>query len=54
LWGRRSRYDDPASPYYLPHDKRRFEVNVMETTVQWPALPERSISNESSSHLTEL
>lgn len=45
LWGRRSRFDDPTSPDYLAPDKRCFDVELSETTVQWPALPEKNSSN---------
>lgn len=43
LWGRRSRYDDPASPHYLPPADREFDVKLLEASWQWPALPDRSL-----------
>jgi len=43
LWGRRSRFDDPASPDYLPPDRRRYDVRLLEANFQWPALPDRSM-----------
>jgi hypothetical protein len=43
LWGRTSRYDDPASPHYLPPDKRQFDVKLLEARFQWPAMPDRSL-----------
>jgi hypothetical protein len=43
LWGRRSRYDDPASPYYFSPADRQFDVKLREAAWQWPALPDRSL-----------
>jgi hypothetical protein len=43
LWGRRSRYDDPNSPHYLPPSERQFDVELREASWQWPALPDRSL-----------
>jgi hypothetical protein len=51
LWGRRSRYDDPASPHYLPPAERRHDVNLLEARFQWPALPDRSLANELSARV---
>ncbi len=46
LWGRRSKYDDPASPAYFPPAERRLDVKLLEARWQWPALPDRSLWNE--------
>jgi hypothetical protein len=43
LWGRRSRYDDPASPHYFSPADRQFDVKLREASWQWPALPDRSL-----------
>ncbi len=43
LWGRRARFDDPASRDYLPPDQREFDVKLLEARFQWPALPDRSL-----------
>jgi hypothetical protein len=39
LWGRRRRYDDPASPDYLPADERSITDRPQAGLVPWPALP---------------
>ena len=39
VWGRRSRYDDPQSAYYLPPAKRLVGESSQRGSVQWPALP---------------
>ncbi len=57
LWGRSSRYDDPASPHYLPADLRQLDVRLLEAEFQWPALPDRSLHenvSETSSDATTL
>jgi len=59
LWGRKTRYDDPASPYYLPPHDRKFDVKLLEARFQWPALPDRSLREEretskAADQLTEL
>jgi hypothetical protein len=46
LWGRRSKYDDPASANYFPPAKRQLDVKLREARWQWPALPDRSLWNE--------
>jgi hypothetical protein len=46
LWGRRSRYDDPASPHYLPPSERKLDIRLLEARFQWPALPDRSLWEE--------
>jgi hypothetical protein len=46
LWGRRSRYDDPASPHYLAPHLRKRDVKLREARWQWPALPDRSLWEE--------
>lgn len=48
LWGRASRFDDPASPHYLPAASRRQEVQLLEAEFQWPAMPDRSLWEEQS------
>jgi hypothetical protein len=40
LWGRKSRYDDAASPYYLPPSERAIGDAPQLGAVSWPALPE--------------
>ncbi|HEX6960809.1 MAG TPA: hypothetical protein VF175_03005, partial [Lacipirellula sp.] len=35
LWGRASRYDDPASPHYLPPEARKHKVRLLEAKFQW-------------------
>jgi hypothetical protein len=39
LWGRRSVFDDPASPRYLPSDLRSISDAKQTGSVAWPALP---------------
>lgn len=48
LWGRRSRFDDPESPDYLPPDQRQLNRKLLEASFQWPALPDRSLLDEPS------
>ncbi len=48
LWGRRSRYDDPASPHYLAPELRMHDVRLLEARWQWPALPDRSLWEEAA------
>jgi hypothetical protein len=43
LWGRKSRFDNPTSPHYLPPSERQFEVKLLEARFQWPAMPDRSL-----------
>jgi len=46
LWGRKSRFDEPASSHYLPPAEREFDVKLLEARFQWPAMPDRSLSEE--------
>ena len=39
LWGRRSRYDDPANPDYIPLTRRVIGNEPQTGYVAWPALP---------------
>lgn len=39
LWGRRERYDDPASQDYFPLAARALESPPRTGNVPWPALP---------------
>ena len=41
LWGRKTKYDDPLSPNYLPPSRRRVTDQPQEGYVAWPALPVR-------------
>jgi hypothetical protein len=41
LWGRSSKYDDPASPDYLSPERRRITDEPQLGSVTWPALPKR-------------
>ena len=52
LWGRRSRYDDPASRFYFPPAERELDVKLLEARFQWPALPDRSLWEEKTLHET--
>lgn len=54
LWGRKRRYDDPASPHYLPRSARRFDVKLSGVNPQWPALPVRNLPPAAAEQLTEL
>ncbi|HMC11630.1 MAG TPA: hypothetical protein VKH44_10080, partial [Pirellulaceae bacterium] len=51
LWGRASRYDDPASTYYVPPSKREIGETPQAGYVRWPALPDYrpATANENSS-----
>jgi hypothetical protein len=40
VWGRRSVYDDPGSPKYLPRAARRLHAGTHDGWARWPALPE--------------
>jgi hypothetical protein len=51
LWGRRARYDDPANPHYLPPAERRHDVRLLEARFQWPALPDRSLSDQKTARV---
>jgi hypothetical protein len=42
LWGRRTRYDDPASPRYFAEPSRKISDVKPTGSVTWPALPARS------------
>jgi len=39
VWGRRDRYDDPASSDYLPPRRRQVSDEPQVGAVQWPAFP---------------
>jgi hypothetical protein len=39
VWGRRSRYDDPANPDYIPAARRTIGDEPQTGYVPWPALP---------------
>jgi hypothetical protein len=41
LWGRRSRYDDPAGPQYIPLAERDISDEPQEGYASWPAIPPR-------------
>lgn len=41
LWGRRSRFDNPASPDYVRPELRDISDRPQVDTVPWPAFPER-------------
>ena len=43
LWGRRDRYDDPASAAYLPPARRWITEVRQAGSVPWPALPPRRV-----------
>jgi len=47
VWGRRSVYDDPAVPSYIPADQRSITDNEVSGYVSWPAFP--TSPNESTS-----
>jgi hypothetical protein len=49
LWGRRSKYDDPKSVYYLPLAKREVGESVHGGFVYWPALPKYKPLNPAES-----
>jgi hypothetical protein len=53
LWGRSSRYDDPASQHYFPPENRLHDVKLLEADFQWPALPDRSLWEESERRAVE-
>ncbi|GAB5444809.1 MAG: hypothetical protein Fues2KO_51580 [Fuerstiella sp.] len=42
LWGRRSRFDNPASPDYVRPELRDISDRPQVDTVPWPAFPERN------------
>ena len=39
LWGRKTVYDDPSSPHYIPHNRRQVTDQPQSGSVPWPALP---------------
>jgi hypothetical protein len=45
LWGRKARYDDPASPDYFPPTHRRITDTLQSGYAAWPAVPQRSNSH---------
>jgi hypothetical protein len=49
LWGRRARYDDPASPHYLAASERAISDAPQRGSVTWPAFPTRSDRRSASS-----
>jgi hypothetical protein len=54
LWGRRTRYDNPTNPDYLPPGRRRIDEAPQQGVVAWPALPvRRAAALDHSSHLSE-
>ncbi|MCC6494536.1 MAG: hypothetical protein IT424_16115 [Pirellulales bacterium] len=46
LWGRQSKYGDPASADYFPESQRVLNLRLLEASFQWPALPDRSLAQE--------
>lgn len=48
LWGRRARYDDPASPQYLPPSQRQIGDEPQCGSVPWPAIPRSQSPSEAS------
>jgi len=40
LWGRKSRYDDPKSAYYIEPRKRELGESLTGGYVLWPGLPQ--------------
>lgn len=42
LWGRKSRYDNPASPDFIPVARRSISDAPQEGYASWPAIPPRS------------
>lgn len=42
LWGRRSIFDDPASPEYLAPERRSISDRMPEGIAAWPGFPNRS------------
>ena len=42
LWGRRSVFDDPASPEYLAPERRAISDRMPEGIAAWPGFPNRS------------
>ncbi|MBX3431991.1 MAG: hypothetical protein KF847_01460 [Pirellulales bacterium] len=46
LYGRTSKYGDPASPDYMPPELRRPDERLLQARFQWPALPDRSLAEE--------
>ncbi|HQX50838.1 MAG TPA: hypothetical protein PLR25_13070, partial [Planctomycetaceae bacterium] len=56
LWGRKSIYDDPTSPAYLPQILRKIGNVQQSGAVSWPALPvphERDIRTTMTGHSAE-
>lgn len=45
LWGRRTVFDDPGSPGYLPAERRRIGDEMPSGIAQWPGFPGRSGRN---------
>jgi hypothetical protein len=50
VWGRKSRFDDPASPQYIALDRRVIANAAQAGTVPWPAIP----TTKQAPTLTEL
>lgn len=42
LWGRKSEFDDPSSPAYLPSHRRRLTDEMPIGIAQWPGFPGRT------------
>ena len=42
LWGRKSVFDDPASPAFMPSHRRRFSDEMPNGIAQWPGFPGRT------------
>jgi hypothetical protein len=54
LWGRRTRFDNPTSPDYLPPSRRQIGETPQHGVVAWPALPTaRAAARHHSPQLTE-
>ena len=42
VWGRKSVFDDPASPAFMPSHRRRFSDEMPNGIAQWPGFPGRT------------
>jgi hypothetical protein len=53
LWGWSAKYGDPASPLFVPTERRQITQAVQEGFVAWPAFPTRPPLKSRSLHASE-
>ena len=54
LWGRRTKYDNPQSPDFVPKSNRIIGTELPQGYVDWPALPKKSMATSRSRQVVRL